>query len=124
MKRFLFVSICYIQYLRTHSSIQLIVLTLVFFLTSYYTGLYSPYIFWQDNIFAAVNEWFFCIYLYLMMCYTDFIVNPEAKFTVGWINIIVICFQIMMNIIYIIYRTSSEFKKRIIYSYNYIMYDK
>jgi hypothetical protein len=78
LRRFAFVTICWVEYFIDHPSIMLITFALFFLILGMYNGYFKPLLLQIDNMFDSVNEWFFGIHLYLMMCYTEFVITAEA----------------------------------------------
>lgn len=62
-------------------------LALFFLIAGMYTGYYEPFKVKSENKIELMNEMFFGCHLYMMMCYTDFVVTKEGQFNAGWIHI-------------------------------------
>jgi hypothetical protein len=75
LRRFVFCMAVFTTYMRKHGGILLIMLCLFFLGAGMYVGYFEPFKVRRENKLELMNEMFFGCHLYMMMCYTDFVLT-------------------------------------------------
>lgn len=65
-------------------------------------GMFEPYTSKYEHNMELFNESMILVILYIYMCFSDFIENPETKFTMGFVCCIVVSLHFIGNILIII----------------------
>ena len=100
-RRAIFVLICF--NLESHPSIQIILVNLLNLFSCIYYGYNKPFEGSIKTYLDAFNE--FCITLvsWHMMMFTDFILDLDLRYQLGWGMITIICLNTFVNMIVILF---------------------
>lgn len=61
-----------------------------FFATSMYQGYYMPFKVPLQNKIELANDFLFVLQIYMNMCYTKFVPDPEDQYEAGKINMVIL----------------------------------
>ena len=78
--------------------LQVIIITNSNVLSIAYQGWFRPYEFPEINDKEIANEFFIQLNTYFLLTYTDYVNDPESKYTMGWVNIVCLAFMILFNL--------------------------
>jgi hypothetical protein len=80
----------------------------------------QPFLNKADNSLELFTEGCITIFIYTFFCFTDFIPDPETRFLVGWVAMVIFLINVLGNLIVVVRGTVSEPKRRILRNKNAI----
>ena len=90
---FIYISVVLID----HPGIQIIALNLCNLFMEIYIGGIRPLETRKQNRFEIFNEFTITLCTYMFMCFTEWIPKEETKYMIGWYLIILLLFNIIVN---------------------------
>ena len=76
-----------------------------------YQGWYRPYELPGVNKKELVNEAFIQLNTYFLITYSDFVGDAEARYTMGWTNIVCLAIMLAFNLfVTLVWQTQSLFR--------------
>ena len=89
-----------------------------------FDGIVRPFDHVFDNKFELMNESFMMMSTYFLLGFSNFIPDPYARYTIGWLNIGFFLIMLSSNIGIILYRNMSKLRRYLKLKYTKIAYLK
>ena len=81
--------------------LQVLVITNCNLLSVIYQGWSQPYELPENNSKETANEIFIQLITYFLLTYTNYVTNPDMKYTLGWVNIACLSIMVLFNLVLI-----------------------
>ena len=107
-----------------HTRIQPWVIISLNLVVMMFDGIVRPFDLLFDNKFELMNESFMMVSTYFMLGFSTFIPDPDARYTIGWLNIGFLAFMLNLNIGIILYRHLSKLHRYLKLKYTKRAYQK